>query len=194
MKIINQTNWDTKQLRKLFAKCRGEINSREGDRWQLKGQVISVVTHYSRGWIGGHAPVNGSRLTIKIPVEKFEPATHHIGILDFSQHLAETYIHEVGHNLGMSKHVKGKTMEHLYSDWIIGNISNEKFPVDKKVEKQVVKENVQEKRYVLALRNLLKAKTRAKRAVTFMKKWQSKVNYYEARLSPAFTSKIREKK
>ena len=161
---------------------------------ELKNQQIVIKTqrvhsYRTRHFIGGYAWYHSNQLCIKVPKESFEKTTvSDKSELDFSQCIADTYIHEVGHNLG-AKHSHRNTCENYYREWILANISNEKFPVVKKEVKQAVKVDVRYKRYQSALLNFRKAETRFKRAKTLFSKWKSKVLYYETSFAPADKAK-----
>lgn len=183
MKIINKTSWDSKKIKNLFAVCLKEVKRREGNERHLKNQTVYLKSH-NRNHVYGRAYVNSSTLILKLPyphskdldLKKF---TWWKVDYDFAQKLADTYIHEVGHNLGIKKHSKGgDTMEHLYQDWIFENISNEKFPIAK-VQKIVPKVDIKQKRYHSALTNFAKAQTKFRRVKTLLDKWQRKIKYYE---------------
>ena len=143
MKVINNTGYDTKQLRTLFARCLGEVRKREGARWQIQKQAVNVIYQRkslgkSAEWIGGEAFLRSNYLTMKLPHEKFEKTiVQDKANLDFTQCIADTYIHEIGHCFGQ-KHIRVEgyparsTMEHLYREWILENISEEKYPITKK--------------------------------------------------------------
>jgi len=189
MRITNSTSWDSNSLKKLFSKCRQEIVRREGKRGELSKPKVSII--YQRGarrqdWIGGYAYYNSNVLTMKMPHEKFE--TTHITdkkVLDFSQCVADTYIHEVGHNLGVhhtsAAGFNNRTIEHMYRQWVLDNISNEKFPLYKVEPKAIAKPKVdlKQKRYEQALKRLAKAEKEMKSSKRLFDKWRIKVRYYE---------------
>jgi len=147
MKVINKTGYETKQLRTLFARCLGEVRKREGAREEIKKQEVVIENHIMKrrrwsssepkGWVGGYTYDRyRNSLWIKLPkIKRIESDywTHatHKSELDFSQSIADTYFHEIGHNFGMG-HNEKRTMEHLYIDWVKENISNEKFPINYK--------------------------------------------------------------
>jgi len=184
MRITNKTAWDTRQLHKVFSACLAEVQRHENSPYlRAKNFRVTVETHKSKNtWVGGHAVYYGSYCTIKIPVptrysEESNPA----------KQVADTFIHELGHCIGIkhqSHTINDKvswydTIEHLYQEWMDKTITREAFPLGPAKEKPKPVVDVQAKRYEAALANLARAKTRAKRANTIMKKWMVKVRYYE---------------
>ena len=114
---------------------------------------------------------------------------------DFSQLVAHTYLHELGHNLGIRGHTRGRTMEGIYEDWIIQEFSNAKYPVEfVKPKLAVPKEVAKLRKYDLALSNLKKAATRLKRAKTLFIKWTKKAKRLEVQLQPAAAIKNQQPK
>jgi hypothetical protein len=182
MKVENTTKYETKNLRKIFALCAARVRRDEGKRWEI-GRGVNVKVRYNRGgwWIGGYAYYHSTFVAMKLPrvIEKERKYGKHS--LEFSQSVAETFIHELGHCLGVRHKKSGDTIEEWYIDWIKAAISDERYPIGEKViAKKMI--DVKTRRYELARINLAKAETRMKRARTLYAKWLRKVRYYEKAL------------
>ena len=180
MRVLNKTNWDTRQMKRIFSKCLQEVRKTENHP-QLKRLVVTVVWHRS-WWIGGSATYNSCYLKIKMPRKAWEDKFHYGKFeFDLSQQLAGTFMHEVGHCIGIH-HTRGRnTIENLYADWIRNTFSNESFPLSMKISKKPSM-NIVDMRYGHVLANLERARTRFKRAKTLLDKWTRKVKYYELKL------------
>jgi len=179
MRVDNHTDWDTKQLRKLFAACLAEVRKTE-THWSLARMSIRVKTHRSP-YVGGYAWHDSNGIVMKLPKEI--PAEIPQGF-DFTQKIADTFIHEIGHCiLGRKrKHRKGDIIEPVYRTWILETISMGKFPLEKIETPKRPKGEIVSDRYGRALVNLKKANTRLKRAKTLYDKWNRKVRYYEKKM------------
>lgn len=179
MRIVNKTKWNTKQLRTIFTKCLQEIRKTEDIKWWRK-LTVHVVWHRS-WWVGGYAYYNSTLLIMKMPRKSFtEPVRDG---LDFTQAVADTFIHEFGHCFGIKHGPSRKTIEHVYRDWIKATFSNETYPLSLDKAEKVMKENVIVKRYNQAMANCTRAATRVKRAKTIFEKWTRKVKYYETKMA-----------
>ena len=94
--------------------------------------------------------------------------------------VAETFVHEVGHNLGCHGHNKNLcTIEHLYKDFFDKEFSNDK-PIPLKDVKLKEIKDVKLVRYERALANLERAQSRFTRSKTIFQKWLGKVKRYES--------------
>lgn len=174
MKIINNTNWDTVQLKKIFTRCMHEI-------WKTDKKILHTVyvdNHRGAMWIGGNAPYYGSHLTMKLPtIETGFRLRHEFKF--FSQGIADTFIHEVGHTLGIKHNKNNDTFERHYQEWIVKTFNDETYPVSIKVEKGKEVKDKRLIRYERAKTNLDKAITRLNRAKTLYTKWNLKVRHYD---------------
>ena len=197
MKIINETDWDTKNLKKIFLLCLNKVRKVEG-RYKTAFDCPKVYIRYNRRhwWIGGYAYYHSNVMTIKLPRDaNYWDMGNLYGDkkTDFSQTIAATYIHELGHNLGEKHHGGINTIEHCFMDWIKQNIGSEKYPIVKRIKVDKPKLDMRVKRYQLALNNFERAETRFKRAKTLWKKWMNKVKYYQTILPVAAEQKLKIK-
>ena len=188
LRVENDTCWSTRDLRKIFNKCLREVKKTEKHH-SLNRLVVRVINHKA-DWVGGRAWFDSGAMVIKIPhprkgVQDKEKIWQSSG-LDFAQSIAYVFIHELGHCIGIRPggkvHRKYMTIEGPYMDWIRETFSNEKTPVKFKIPVPKAKPGDAEK-YASAIKNLKKANTRLKRAVTIQKKWDKKVKYYEKKMA-----------
>lgn len=186
MKVKNETQWDTRQLRAVFARCRQEIIRREQPERKDVGTVVQVG-YARRGYVTGCARYFSRwvRITLPSTTDRF----HVVGDPDaFVRELAEVYIHEVGHNLGVKHQGRRRagrplTMEAPYADWIRDTFTAEHYPLTHKAPKAKMKPDVQSVRYQQAQANLARATKRLKLTQTLHRKWRTKVRYYERALA-----------
>ena len=185
MKIINQTAYDTRGLRDVFIACAREVWRREKDR-NTKPKNLRVTVKYHRGasWIGGYAWHNASSVVLKLPrPERLQRFTEPLA---FERKIADVFIHELGHCIGIRGHRNGDkhdTHEHLYQDWIKEAIG-EGFKVAVAVPKpKPDRKTIQAKRYEHAQKMLAKHQRNLNRTKTILKKWQRRVRYYERTLN-----------
>jgi len=168
MKIVNETAWETKALRKLFAACLAEV--RKTEKHPCTGNLKVKVVWHKSDWVGGRAGINSTWMTMKIP--------RLVTSRTFPQDVARIFIHELGHCLGINRHRNYHTIEHLYSDWIKENISDTNYHLVM-IDKPKRRKPDAEARLQNALKNLRTAQTRIKRAKTLLNKWVRRVKYYE---------------
>ena len=160
MKIINKTNYDTRYLRSLFIKC----EKHEGTNYKYR----EVEVRYNRSCyhrVGGHAWYH-SRFVMKLPREDAKV-----------RRVAQVYIHEVGHNLGLHH----KDMASSFSidvSWL----ADETIP-NKKLKPPKSKPNIVETRAKHAQKKLDEWNKKLNRAKTFVKKYRIKVKYYEKKMA-----------
>jgi len=205
MRVVNTTTYNTKQLRRLFSLCLAEVNKTD----RLPSKELLVEVKWTRGepidgrGIAGRAYIGkvfsrryktkgasfyGYMVKMLLPKKPWSESTKHLCAdegYDFSQRVAEVFIHELGHCLGIKVHHwkrNGATFEDCFGPWIWNNTSNEKTPVCIEEQAQRVRVDIRYKRYQQALENLKRAETRLKRARTIKTKWEHKVAYYEREL------------
>jgi hypothetical protein len=190
MKITNKTHYDTESLRRLFTACLQEVQKTE------KNPVIShpkVTVVYKRGgqsWVGGYAYYNSGTIKMKLPkawkarIGLYITTLDSESFQDFSRKIADTFIHELGHCIGI--HHKRtpdmwglQTIERAYQGWLKENVDSARFPIPIQEKPKASKEDLTAKRYTKALGGLNRASRRLKRAQTLFKKWTAKVRYYE---------------
>jgi len=177
MKIKNKTAYDTRRLRAVLIACAREVWKREGSHY-IKPKNLHVDVHYHRGasWVGGYAWYNSSSIVLKLPrptrlYRYKEP-------LAFERNVADVFIHELGHCLGIKGHRNGRhdTHEHLYQDWIAAAVFE---PIGLAEVRQKPKPDLRTQRYEHAKRTAEKHQRNLNRTKTLLKKWQRRVRYYE---------------
>ena len=180
MIVKNETNWNTEQLKNIFQLCFNKV--KETEKWKFKTLTVKVKNH-RRYWVGGYAYYNSNFIAIKMPSlallekEKVKWDCNYTGF-DLSRKVADTFLHEIGHCLGIHHHNKDAG-ERLYQDWIKQNISVETHPLSVIAnEPPIDKAIILKRKYDTATQNLKKAATRMKRAETIYKKWDRRVRHY----------------
>jgi len=167
MKITNKTNYDTNFLRKLFI----AIEKHDGTNHKYR-EVEILKT--SRKCVHGKAWYNSRYVNMYLPNDVT------------SQQIARVYIHEVGHNLGLT-HVEMVAIGSIDVSWL----PDEMVPLKKpKLEKP--KPNIIEVRTAKAQKKLKEWTRKEKRAKTFVKKYRQKVKYYEKKMAAGQQTKSKE--
>ena len=181
VKIVNTTDWNTAALKKLFIFCLQEVRKCEGKKWNLRQLRVKIC--YCRGsCVGGSAYLNSDSMKMKMPRGDIEHFSFEGN--DKAKEIADTFIHELGHIIGLGHDKKKNTMEHLYESFIKDKIDEQRFPIFKTM-KTKVKVDLRAKRFQLAQKNLDRAQTRFKRAKTILNKWLQQVRYYEKQFAMA---------
>lgn len=193
MTVTNSTRYNTNTLRKIFEACLREVRKDWALDWhKLKPLQVKIVYGRRKHFVGGRGRVNRGWMKIHIPsdwkpIPDYKPMSGYAND-DLTQAIAATFIHELGHNLGIHGHLpavpggwRGYTIEHNYQDFIYANISADKFVLEP-AQPQKATSDIREQRYLKSVANLQKALTRFKRAQTLLKKWTKKVKYYETAL------------
>ncbi len=161
MKVINNTNYDTRYLRSLFIKC----EKHEGTNYKYR--QVTIKSNSSTWRIGGYAWYNSGSIVIKLPKKEAN-----------IRRIAQVYIHEVGHNLGL--HHKDMPFSNAIDvSWLPLDV-NAPF---KKSEAQKPKPNIIEVRATKAQKKLDEWTKKMSRAKTFVKKYRTKVKYYEKKMA-----------
>jgi hypothetical protein len=186
MKIINRTKYDTNDLRKISNLCMSKFRADEKGNSLLKSnyKVVFETHKASGGWVGGCAYYNSSWFTIKLPLEY--KRTH----LTFEQSIADVWFHEIGHCLGVRHNKRHSSIEEPYQEWIKKTITSD-YAVKEKVKLKRDKGDIIVKRFNAVVKNLEVAKTRFKRAKTLLRKWESKLKYYQS--SQLLAAKLKDK-
>jgi len=173
MKVINETNYDTRYLRSLFIKC----EKHEGTNHKYR--IVKVIYHHTY-WVGGYAWYNSHSVVMKLPKRQtIKMTNYHTGEKTKSEQgasshqVAQTYIHEVGHNLGLH-HKDMPSPLTIDVSWL----PDELIPL-KKPAVATPKPNIGEVRAKHAQKKLDEWQKKFNRAKTFVKKYQNKVRYYE---------------
>jgi len=197
MRIDNRTKHSKATLARIFALCMARVREDWGADW-TKVHNMKVTVTYGRisNFVSGWAFCGRAGIRLHIPARWDEHLRYpsHVGYRhnDLAQAVAATFIHELGHNLGVRRHVEQRTIEKAYEEWIYSTFTSAAFPLDAPAPVKP-RPNVQEARYDRALYNLAAAETRVKRAMTLLRKWRRKVRYYERVLPQAALRKGKEK-
>ena len=183
MKIINSTEYQTRDLKKIFIEC-CKIKL---DSWKY----LKVEVSYSKSrWITGRAPFGRREVKIFLPrnpIDKeyietkwSEPRPY--AYLNFKRVLAWVFIHELYHTLGRHHKEMAKS---YYNHWRFYAHDPEKMswvddlPLNKKEIKIKPKEDLQLKRYEHILAMLKDKKSKLKKLQNQIRKWNQKRKYYE---------------
>lgn len=186
MKIKNQTQWQTKQLRKIFMVCLNKI--RKDEQGIFNPQELSrmadlqiLIKWHKTTWVGGFAYYNSRTMCIKMPRRESLYSD-----FPLQRRTASTFIHELGHCLGM-RHNNHNTFEQYYDEWVNETFTSGAYPLGYYLEKQEleVKINLRESRYQKALKFQDRAVRKLENARKGLKKWTNKVKYYERALAVA---------
>jgi len=193
MKIINKTNWNTNDLKKIIIKALNEDDKVEGkftrrNKLEItikhsKGYPSWVVDSYKRNGkelaprqrYSGCAYLNGNRMRLCVPREAF-----------IVSQFVRLFTHEMSHIRGIRSHRLIGDVDSKDLEWTRNySVGLEKTNVKPKVDLQI-------KRYEHVLAALEIKKTQLKRLQNQIKKWTQKKNYYENVLSA--NGKLKEDK
>ena len=162
MKVINETNYSTRDLRKLFLAGL----KHEG----MDSKYYKIVVKYRReNGAYGYGSYNREWIQINLPkIQTNFPKNSHNGLV---KQVARTFIHEICHNRGL----KHKEMDYdaIDTSWSDGYV------LRLKEEKPVEEKDLQIERFEHAKKMLNKHESRLKRQKHIVNKWKQKVKYYE---------------
>ena len=119
VRVDNHTEYGTRYLRGIFAKCLSEIRKTE-TRSLLSRMRVEVRYIHSRSyaWVSGYAYYHRNFVLMRVPrpgpMKDGVPPFFGPGVL---RSIAKVFIHEVGHCLG-KRHRRGLTIEHLYGEFL----------------------------------------------------------------------------
>lgn len=193
-KLINKTQWNTKDLRIL---CNAVIKH-TGSHKQHQIIIQTRKGRYSQEDYGGRASIGGSWIVIKVPktfknvtkpiysqtektigsdgneyskIERFEHIREPLlfNTIEFAQVLE----HEIGHNLGLSNHRDMAICWKRNADYCKDMIIN------KKELKEKQKKDLRETRFEKVRNKITELQRKIKRYSNLLKKYQKKYNYYQ---------------
>jgi hypothetical protein len=157
MKITNKTQYDTRYLRRLFLAC----ENHEGTNPKRRHVCVQPK---SGGGVGGYAWYNSHSVVMKLS-----------GVKADARDVAQVYIHEVGHNLGL-RHKDMAACKDIQIDFW----PDEAVPL-KAAKPTKPKPSIVEQRAAKAEAKLTEWTKKLNRAKTYVKKYQRKVRYYQKR-------------
>lgn len=159
MKVTNKTNYDTQYLCKLFIAC----EKHEGTNHKYRQVEVRYNRYYQ---VGGYAWYNSRSVVMKLPREDAD-----------TSRVAQVYIHEVGHNLGLHHKDMASSFK-IDTSWLV----KENIPT-KKAKAPKPKLNITEVRAKHAQKKLDEHLKKLKREKNLVKKYQRKVKYYEKKMA-----------
>lgn len=142
MKIINKTQYDTKDLKKVFTETLKRNEKFEGKLYQKKRLVVIVKSNRGHKYVTGRAPYNGYCINLFLPKENLP-----------LEELAAVFDHEVYHLRGYHHNAIGRFLKPTYKeDFAWANC----YPIKYQQKKKKDKTNLKEQRYqkVLAKKEL----------------------------------------
>ena len=160
LKVKNHTQWDTKDIRKLFLECM----RREGATCCFVN-VVYKVRRWNTSNMSGRATVNG--YTVKMLIPRGDKLS-----MDDIMWIARVFIHELGHNKGLL-HEDMVSTHDIDCDWA------KPYKIRKKEPKPKPKRNLKQERYEKAKAKVRQYQTKVKRDINLLKKWEKKAKYYE---------------
>lgn len=192
MKIINNTNFDTKILRKIFSVALRLNEKSEGKYLRKKQLKVEVVSARQEEACTGWAYIGIPHMRIKI-----HPNFTNVKAIAF------VFEHELYHNRGY-RHDKMPKMFMCYGNscnyngWSGKNIDavKERYKelenvqlLKKQIKKEKEKEDIKEKRYNKIIIKIDDIKRKIKRYENMLKKYSNKKKYYEKQFSLAAKNK-----
>lgn len=186
MKVINKTNWDTNDLKRVLTKALDEDDKVEG-KYKYRN-YLKITISYSRGWpswaikhykkqnkvlpvreiYSGSAWVKGTGMTLRVPREKFNV-----------EWFVRIFIHEMSHIRGIRSHRAIGTVKDEDLEW------TKKYSVTQKEARVKPKVDLQLKRYNHVIGMIEQKEKILKRLRNQIKKWNTKKRYYEKILTVA---------
>lgn len=159
MKIINNTDYETKDIKKLCLEC--------FKHWGKQQKYYHVVIDYlkSNGRINGWGGYGRSYIRMLLHRENQSPIN-----------FVRIFVHEIMHNNGV--HHEDMIYFPDNGEWA------KDYPLRKKAIKPKIKIDLKEVRKQKAIIKVKEMQTKLKRTQTLLKKWQKKVKYYSSSIVP----------
>ena len=175
MKIKNDTNYSTREIRKIFMAC----EKHEGTNYQYRN--VRVIPCRGRR-VHGYAWYNSNSVVIKLPKRPITSQDKDSYAASIHR-LAQVYIHEIGHN----QNLRHSEMANWW-DIDVSFVGDDGF-IPLKAIKSKPKKSAVEKREDNAIKKLEEWTKKLNRAKTFVKKYKTKVKYYEKRKAASIKGK-----
>lgn len=186
MKVINKTNWDNSDLKKILVKALNEDDKVEG-KYKYRN-CLEITISYSKGypsWVVKHyqkqnkelpireiysgiAWVNGTEMGLRVPREKFNV-----------ERFVRIFIHEMSHIRGIRSHRAIGTVKDEDLEW------TKNYSVRQKEVRVKPKVDLQLKRYNHVIEIIKQKEKIMKRLRNQIKKWNVKKRYYQRVLTAA---------
>lgn len=190
MKVKNETDYLTKDLKKIFTRLAWAVHRKENSYYSNPAYLEVRIIYQNRNhgvWVGGWAWLRSNSIQIEMPRPEYLKEND---LMAVPKELGKTFVHELGHCIGLKKHHNRKTIEPYFEKEI--EEATKDVVLRFKEVKEKPKQDIQILRWERAKANLERALTRFARAKTLLKKWTKKVKYYEKVLTLA--NKIPSKK
>jgi len=189
MKIINETNYVTKDLKKIFTQCE-RTQGIVCDSLTMKRLVVTVKhTKQSRG-CSGNAYIGGYRMTIRIPNFEYyftkADDRRKIYSIDGEKHTQLEYLKRKRRNISYEvawvfchelQHIRGLRHKDICDSYDLEWVKTYTIGIKTKTEKKAT--DIRLKRYDNVLKHVKEAESKVKRWQKILKKWQTKKKYYE---------------
>lgn len=180
MKIINKTIYDTRYLRRLFLECEKHIFATYLKHGESKHRKVTIKygRFHNNCGVSGYAYYKSCTMAILLPRPR-PPIIPISKLYVKARIVAQTYLHEVGHNIGIHHNQMGTITK--YGNWDISWWPDELVPT--KVIAEKPKPNIIELRAAKAQRKLEEWENKVKRAGKLVKKYRQQVRYYESKMA-----------
>lgn len=170
MKVINNTHWRSDHLRAIISRVvNDELTPEKRARLVVTIDYIRRLQSYSSGC----APYFGSRMTVRISKH-----AEFANKVDFAKVVAHECAHlrgmrhsQMGHPYHAPNHARTPE-QRAYFAWA------EEMPLEQK-PKRIKVVNIQEVRHATAIQHVTEWERKLKFAQTKLRKWRSKVRYYD---------------
>ena len=196
MRIKNETDWDTADLRRIFALVLTRWNKID-DR-KVPSKRLRNVTVVNAKWVQyptGHAYLNSGTIRLRLPRRidehvmkrssygsKYDHLIRGTEMKDFVRRVAFLFEHELAHAAGYDHNRMGPL-----NHWVTATTSRYDYVDGLEIRKKEVKvrpkADVQVVRYQAATAALQRWESKLKRAQTGIRTYRAKVRYYEKALA-----------
>ena len=184
MRLINNTRWNSKKLKRFLVLCKneddrieGKIKSYSGKSRELKVEVVYIKSKESC-YYDGYAYYNGTYTRLRVPRPEV------IQCLDLKK-LAWLFFHEYQHIRGYHHKQMNDAYDFDFIEKAFKQKRIETITADEEIEIAAFKPNKEDKfqkKLDSAKRRLTKAEKQYISSIRLMKKWKAKVKYYENKI------------